>query len=145
MTTPSLSSSRILSIWRSQSGVLILRLGMALFCRARFSLCRRLFRFPADDFQIKNEDAVKDGHQEQRDERCHGKAAYLCITKRLPKGPSFKRQWEQGQDGREHSDHYGADTLDACVRKGLLQRLPFLMHFLDEIEEYDDVAYDHSD
>lgn len=39
------------------------------------------------------------GAEKQRDERGHGKSAYLCITERLPQRPSFKGQWEEGQDG----------------------------------------------
>src|SRR5262249_34570627 len=58
---------------------------------------------------------------------------------------SFKRQWEQSQDGRQYGDHYGPNTLDTRVRKRLLQGFTFRMHFLDEIEEHDDVADDHAD
>src|SRR5271165_1732790 len=52
--------------------------------RESFSLSCGLLRLPSDDFQIEHEDAVKDRNQKQRDERRHGKPAYLCITKGLP-------------------------------------------------------------
>jgi hypothetical protein len=42
------------------------------------------FRFPANDLQVKHEDAVKDRYQEQRDRGCDGKAADLRATQRLP-------------------------------------------------------------
>jgi hypothetical protein len=46
-------------------------------------------RFPADNLQVKHEDAVKDRHQEQRDKCCDGKAADLRVTQRLPQRAAF--------------------------------------------------------
>src|SRR5215469_11411499 len=69
-------------------------------CVGSLSLYSRFFRIPSDNFEVEDEDAVKDRHQEQRYKGCHGESADLRITERLPEGPSFKRQWDEGQDGR---------------------------------------------
>src|SRR5262249_56119529 len=61
-----------------------IRLWNSFSYRASFSVCRRFLLLPLANFQIQNEDAVKNGHQEQRDKGGHGNSADLRITERLP-------------------------------------------------------------
>ena len=51
----------------------------------------RVLRFPANDLQVKHEDAVKDRHQEQSDKGSHAKSTDLRVTERLPQGTAFGR------------------------------------------------------
>src|SRR5215470_16927775 len=67
-------------------------------CVGSLSLYNRFFRIPSDDFEVEDEDAVKDRHQEQRNKGCNGEAANLGVTERLPQGSAFKRQRKKCQD-----------------------------------------------
>jgi hypothetical protein len=55
---------------------------------------------------------------------------------------AFEGEREQSKDRCAHGDHYGSNTLDPSIGKSTLQRFPFFVHFLDEIEEHDYVADD---
>jgi hypothetical protein len=54
--------------------------------------CSRLLRFPLHDFEVEHCNAVKDRHQQQRDEGGNRQPANLRITKRLPQRTAVYRQ-----------------------------------------------------
>src|SRR5258708_9784905 len=101
-------------------------------------------RFPFDPLQIEYKDRVKDRDQEQGDERSDSQSSDLGIAQGLPERATFKCERKQGKDRRGHGDHHGSNTLNTGVREGALQRFPLFVHLLNEVEEHDDMAYDHS-
>src|ERR1700732_1728472 len=104
-----------------------------------------LIGFPSNDLQVEHEYAVKDRHQEQSDKGSDAKSTDLRVTKRLPQRTAFESKREKSQDRCSHCDHHGPDSLDASIRKRLREGLAFCVHFLDEVEQHDDVANDHAD
>ena len=103
-----------------------------------------LIGFPSNDLQVEHEDAVKDRHQEQSDKGSDAKSTDLRVTKRLPQRTAFESKREKSQDRCSHCDHHGPDSLDAGIRKRLREGLAFCVHFLDEVEQHDDVANNHA-
>src|ERR1700719_3449215 len=94
-----------------------------------------LFRLPAHDLQVKQEEAVKSRHQEQSDKGSDAKSTDLRVTKRLPQRTAFESKREKGQDRCPHRDHYRANSLDARIGQRLDQRLALCVYFLDEVEQ----------
>ena len=104
-----------------------------------------LIGFPSNDLQVKHEDAVKNRHQEQSDKGSDAKSTDLRVTKRLPQRTAFESKREKSQDRCSHCDHYRANSLDARIGQRLDQWLALCVHFLDEVEQHDDVADNHAD
>src|SRR5580704_10516668 len=113
-------------------------------CFKNFVMHGRVLRFPANDLQVEHEYAVKDRHQEQSDKGSDAKSTDLRVTKRLPQRTAFESKREKGQDRCSHCDHYRANSLDAGIRKRLREWLALCVHFLDEVEQHDDVADNHA-
>src|ERR1700745_2144158 len=103
-----------------------------------------LICLPANDLQVEHEYAVKDRHQEQSDKGGDAKSTDLRVTKRLPERTAFESKREKSQDRCSHRDHYRANSLNAGIRKRLREGLTLCVHFLDEVEQYDDVADNHA-
>src|SRR5713226_2516748 len=99
---------------------------------------RRLLLFgcyiPPNPLQVQNKNRIEDRDQEQGDEGSHGESTNLGIAERNTERTTFKCETKQLKDRCTHGDHHGPDTLDARIRKSTLQRLPFFVHLLDEIE-----------
>src|SRR5438552_19204 len=102
-----------------------------------------LIGFPSNDLQVEHEYAVKDRHQEQSDKGSDAKSTDLRVTKRLPERTTFESKREKSQDRCSHCDHHGPDSLDAGIGQRLNQWLALCVHFLDEVEQHDDVANNH--
>src|ERR1700687_2189798 len=105
----------------------------------------RVLRLPANDLQVKHEDAVKNRHQEQSDKGSDAKSTDLRVTKRLPQRTAFESKREKSQDRCSHWCQYKANSLGARIGQGLDQWLALCVHFLDEVEQHDDVADNHPD
>ena len=103
-----------------------------------------LIGFPSNDLQVEHEYAVKDRHQEQSDKGSDAKSTDLRVTKRLPQRTAFESKREKSQDRCSHCDHYRANSLDARIGQRLDQWLALCVHFLDEVEQHDDVADNHA-
>src|ERR1700693_3860284 len=103
-----------------------------------------LIGFPSNDLQVEHEYAVKHRHQEQRDKGSDAKSTDLRVTKRLPQRAAFESKREKRQDRCSHCDHYRANSLDARISQRLNQWLALCVHFLDEVEQHDDVADNHA-
>jgi hypothetical protein len=97
---------------------------------------------PFYDFQIQDKNGIEDRDQQQGDERGNPETANLRVAQRLPQRPPMYGEREQGQDGGADGDHNRPQTNDSRVQQRLLERFPFFVHFLDEIEEHDHVADD---
>src|ERR1700731_4715297 len=104
----------------------------------------RVLRIPANDLQVENENAVKNRHQEQSYKGSDAKSTDLRVAKRLPQRTLFRSKREKSQDRCSHCDHYRANSLDARIGQRLDQWLALCVHFLDEVEQHDDVADNHT-
>src|ERR1700675_4658855 len=119
-----------------------LRNGFSRF--KNFVMHGRVLRLPANDLQVKHEDAVKNQHQEQNYKSREPKSTNLRVKKRLPQRTAFESKREKSQDRCPHCDHYRANSLDARIGQRLDQWLALCVHFLDEVEQHDDVADNHA-
>src|SRR6202162_4924419 len=115
-----------------------LRNGFSRF--KNFVMHGRVLRLPANDLQVKHEDAVKNRHQEQSDKGSDAKSTDLRVTKRLPQRTAFESKREKSQDRCPHCDHYRANSLDARIGQRLDEWLALCVDFLDEVAQDDDVG-----
>src|ERR1035437_2305376 len=102
-------------------------------------------RFPLHDFQVEDGDAVEDRDQKKRDEGSNCQSADLGVAERLPERSAVAGEEEESENRCADGNEDGAQTLDSSVANGLLERLARFVHFLDEIEEHDNVADDNAD
>ena len=105
----------------------------------------RALRIPVNDLHVEHENAVKNRHQEQSDKGSDAKSTDLRVAKRLPQRTTFESKREKSQDRCSHGDHYRANSLDAHIGQRLDQGLALCVHFLDEVEQHDDLAHNHAD
>src|SRR5258708_28685641 len=100
---------------------------------------------PSYPFEIEHKNRVEDRYQEQGDEGGDGESADLGIAQRFPERATFECERKQCKDRCAHGDHHGSNTLDSCIRNSTLEWFALFVHFLDEVEEHDDMADDYPD
>src|SRR5258708_3100675 len=102
-------------------------------------------RFPLDPLEVEDKNGVEDRNQQKGREGSEREPADLGIAERLPERAAFECEWKQSKDRCAYRDHHRANALDPGIRKSALQRLALLVHLLDEIEQYDDMADNDAD
>src|SRR5258708_40227437 len=104
-----------------------------------------LLCIPSDPIKGKKKDGVENRNQQKSDKCCYRGPADLRETERLPQRPALQGKRKKCQDGGSHGDHHWSNTLDTCVWQSPFKWLPLFVHLLDEVEQHDNMAYDHSD
>src|ERR1051326_2358978 len=110
----------------------------------RFRMLFRLWISPLDPLQIENKDSVQHGDEQQGNHRRNTKSTDLSVTKRLPQRPAVRRQREERDYRCTHRDQYWTQADNAGVEKRLAQTLAALMGLLNEVEQHNHVAVNHS-